>query len=76
MDYYIIPAELARRLSLTGFRDGDEENGYVANTSDLAPVGLRAAMEMGARYASPWEARQLIERVNRKKTPTTKNKQA
>lgn len=40
MDYYIIPADLARQLGLTDFRTGDEQHGYVVNTSDLEVFGI------------------------------------
>lgn len=63
MDYYIIPAALARKLALTDFRTGDEEHGYVVNTSDLEVLGLETAKKMGARSVNTWEAQKLIDQV-------------
>ncbi len=66
MDYYIIPATLARKLALTDFRTGNEEHGYVVNTSDLEVFGIEAAKQMGARYVSAWEAQKFIDQVTNK----------
>lgn len=66
MDHYIIPAKLARKLALTDFRTGDEEQGYVVNTSDLEVFGLEAAKQMGARYISAWEAKKFIDQKTNK----------
>ena len=66
MDYYIIPAKLARKLALTDFRTGDEEHGYVVNTSDLEVSGIEAAKQMGARYVSAWDAKNIIKEITNK----------
>lgn len=63
MDYYIIPATLARKLALTDFRTGDEKHGYVVNTSDLEVLGLETAKQMGARSVNTWEAQKFIDQV-------------
>ena len=54
MDYYIIPADLARQLGLTDFRTGDEQHGYVVNTADLEVFGIEEAKQLGAQYVSVW----------------------
>ena len=56
MDYYIIPADLARQLGLTDFRTGDEQHGYVVNTADLEVFGIEEAKQLGAQYVSVWES--------------------
>lgn len=66
MDYYIIPATLAKKLALTDFRTGDEQHGYLVNTSDLEVFGLLEAKRMGARYVSAWEAQKFIDQVTNK----------
>lgn len=66
MDYYIIPAELAEKLSLVNFRTGDREHGYIVNTSDLAVIGIETAKQQGARYVSAWEAKKTIEQIRNK----------
>lgn len=66
MDYYIIPAELAERLSLTGFRTGNQKVGYIVNASDLATIGIEAAKAEGARYVSVWEAKKAIKKIRNK----------
>lgn len=66
MDYYIIPASLARRLGLTDFRTGDESHGYIVNTSDLEVVGIDNAKDAGARYVNVWEAKNIIKEITNK----------
>lgn len=66
MDYYIIPAELAQKLSLTGFRAGDSEHGYIVNTSDLVTISVAKAKIWGARQITAWEARKIINEINNK----------
>lgn len=66
MDYYIIPASLARKLSLTDFRTGDEAHGYIVNTSDLEVMGLDNAKDAGARYVNVWEAQNIIKEITNK----------
>lgn len=66
MDYYIIPASLARKLCLTDFRTGDEKHGYVVNASDLEVFGLNEAKQLGARYISVWDAKNIIKEITNK----------
>lgn len=66
MDYYIIPADLARQLGLTDFRTGDEQHGYVVNTSDLEVFGIEEAKQLGAKYVSVWEAQKTIKEITNK----------
>lgn len=66
MDYYVIPAKLAVKLSLTGFRTGNQETGYIVNASDLAVIGIEAARAEGARYVSAYEAKRIIGKIRNK----------
>lgn len=66
MDYYIIPADLARLLGLTDFRTGDEQHGYVVNTADLEVFGIEEAKQLGAQYVSVWEAQKTIKEISNK----------
>lgn len=67
MDYYIISAELAERLNLTKFRNGNKEKGYLVNSSDLSTIGVATAIQLGAKYTSSWEANKFIEDLNNQK---------
>lgn len=66
MKYYIIPMGLAERLSLTGFRTGDAEHGYIVNSSDLVTIGIDEAKIWGAKEITAWEAKKVIENINNK----------
>ncbi|MDD6553005.1 MAG: hypothetical protein PUF37_05385 [Prevotellaceae bacterium] len=65
MEYYIIPALLAERLSLAQFRTGSKEKGYLVNAADLSTIGVSTAVQLGAKYISAWEARKFIDSIKK-----------
>ncbi len=60
MRYYIIPAPLAEQLSLTEYRRGNTEKGYVVTAGDLAAFGVEKAVGGGAQETTEKEARKFI----------------
>lgn len=65
MEYYIIPTLLAERLCLVQFRTGSKEKGYLVNAADLTTIGVSAAIQLGAKQVSAWEARKFIDSIKK-----------
>lgn len=67
MKYYIVSAEMAEKIGVKGFRTGNEKDGYLVNTSDIAIIGVQNAVLQGAREVTAWEAKKFIDNVNKKR---------
>ncbi len=63
MNYYIVSYQLAVRLGVIQFRHGNSTMGYVVTVGDLAPIGINAALQAGAKPASEAEAINFINQL-------------
>ncbi len=65
MKYYIIPSAMAEQLSLTEYRHGDQERGYLVHSGDLVNYGLENAERDGATEVSLADARNFVKHLNK-----------
>lgn len=67
MEYFLIPAPLAERLGVKGFRFGNDREGYVVNTSDIEIVGKEQVIIHGGRLLTAEEAKGWVRKFRSNK---------
>mgnify|MGYP004500796243 FL=1 len=64
MKYYLIPIELAERLNLVEYRQGDRTHGYIVTAGDLSAISIDTAISAGAKEITHKEAQIIMAQIN------------
>ena len=65
INYYLCPPAIVDSLKMKNFRIGDDSEGYILSSSDLAPYGIDKAIHDGASILPHDDASKLVKKFNK-----------